>query len=134
MADATAGVTSPVVWRRWLGSELIRMRTDAGLTQRDAANALQCSVAKISYLESGDRSVSVRELQDVLLDLYEIPEDSWQRYIDAAELANRPGWWDRYSDEDLERAERRYVGLEDGASRLRAYQPSVFHGLLQTPE
>jgi transcriptional regulator with XRE-family HTH domain len=135
MAEAApAGRSSPLVARRWLGSELVRLRTEADLTQRDVAAALQCSVAKISYLESGDRAVSPRELEDVLLDLYEVPAGDWEVYLNTAEIANQQGWWDHWSDEDLPREERRYVGLEDGATRLRAYLPTIVHGLLQLPD
>jgi hypothetical protein len=70
----------------------------------------------------------------MLLDLFDVPVDERDRYIDAAEVANQQGWWEQWGDEDLPRVERRYVGLEDGAIRLRAYLPSIIHGLLQTPE
>jgi transcriptional regulator with XRE-family HTH domain len=120
--------------RRWLGAELVRLRTIAGLTQRAVAAELGCSVAKVSYLESGDRAVKARELEDVLFDLYEVPPEQRGRYLGAARAASQQGWWDRWGDEDLPEAERRYLGIEDGATRLRAFLPSIVHGLLQTPD
>jgi hypothetical protein len=98
------------------------------------AAELDCSVGKVSYLESGERPVSIEELGDVLLDLYGVPPDLRERYLDAARIACQPGWWDQWGDEDLPRGDRRYLGLEDGATRLRGFLPSIVHGLLQTPE
>ncbi|HEV7625773.1 MAG TPA: helix-turn-helix transcriptional regulator, partial [Streptomyces sp.] len=108
--------SSPLVMRRWLGAELCRLRSASGLTQRDVAAELRCSVAKVSYLEGGERAVSPEELQDVLLDLYRVPSEQRERYVDAALVARQQGWWDRWGDEDLSRAQRRYLGIEDGAT------------------
>jgi transcriptional regulator with XRE-family HTH domain len=120
--------------RRWLGAELVRLRTDAGLTQRDAAAALRCSVGKVSYLESGERAIRPDDLVTVLFDLYGVPPEQHPQLLEAARTARQRGWWDHWSDEDLARGERWYIGLEDGAVLLRAFLPSIVHGLLQTPD
>jgi hypothetical protein len=91
-------------------------------------------VAKVSYLESGERAVSPEELRDVLLDLYGVPSEQRDRYLDAALVARQQGWWDRWGDEDLPRGARRYLGTEDGAVHLRAFAPSIVHGLVQVPD
>jgi transcriptional regulator with XRE-family HTH domain len=126
--------TSPLVMRRWLGSELVRLRSAAGLTQRDVAAALGCSVGKVSYLESAERAVNLEDLEGVILELYDVPEEERGPYLDAARIACQRGWWDEWNDEDLPWSERRYLGMEDGATLLRAYLPSIVHGLLQTSE
>lgn len=133
-AGAARWRSSPLVMRRWLGSELARLRNAAGLTQREVANRLGCSVARVSYLESGERTAKASELRDVLLDLYGVASTDRDRYLHAANVASQQGWWDRLGEEDVPRTERRYLGIEDGATRLRAFLPSIVHGLLQTPD
>jgi transcriptional regulator with XRE-family HTH domain len=132
-AKATDQITSPVVWRRWLSADLVRLRNRAKLTQRDAAHALRCSVGKLSYLESGDRTIQSEELE-ILLRLYNVPKDHWQEYLDAAAAADQDGWWDAWADEELPKDLLRFIGLEDGARRIRTYNPSIVAGLLQTPD
>lgn len=126
-------ITSPVVWRRWLSSELVRLRKVANLKQKDAARGLGCSVGRLSYLESGERAFSPDDLA-TLLPLYEVPKDRWPEYLDAAEAADKDGWWDAWADEELPKDLLHYVGLEDAATRIRAYHPTIIEGLLQTPE
>jgi hypothetical protein len=57
------------------------------------------------------------------------------REIDAflalARDASRPGWWHRYGDV-LPDWFKVAVGLEESASLIRAYEPQVIPGLLQT--
>jgi transcriptional regulator with XRE-family HTH domain len=132
-AGSSARRSSPLVWRRWLGLELVLLRTGNNLSQRDVARELECSVGKISYLESGDRPPSTRELEEVLLPLYHVPDQKWDEYVNAADAADQRGWWDDWEEDDLPRTDRRYVGLEAGASEVRAFQPTIVHGLLQTP-
>jgi transcriptional regulator with XRE-family HTH domain len=127
-------ISSPIAWQRWLSGELVRLRTAARLTQRDTARALRCSVGKVSYLESGDRPVDARELSDILLPLYGVPEDERRGYVHAADTAAGDAWWDAWTDEDLPGPFRKLIGLEDAAITIRAFELSAIHGLLQTPE
>lgn len=122
----------PVVWRRWLGAELVRLRGVAKLKQSDAARALSCSVAKISYLESGDRPPTPDELRDVLLPLYGVSEQEQQAYLDAADKAVQGAWWDEWNDEDFPEGLIHHIGLEAGARLIRIFQLSLIPGLLQT--
>ena len=123
---------SPVVARRWLGKELERLRKADHRRQQDAANAMGCSVGRVSYIESGERPASVDELENVLLPLYQVPEADRPRYLAIAETANQRGWWDEWDEASLPSKLRRCIGLEDGARRMRSFQPSVIPGLLQT--
>ncbi len=45
--------SGPAMPRRRLGAELRRLREDAGLKIEDVAAALECSVSKVSRLETG---------------------------------------------------------------------------------
>lgn len=104
------------------------------MEQKTVAHALRCTVTKVSYFENAQRPVVPRDLDEVLLPLYGVPESRWPEYLEAAEKARRKGWWEEYDDEVLPEWFRRFVGFEQGASEVRAYEPQFVSGLLQTPE
>jgi transcriptional regulator with XRE-family HTH domain len=124
--------SSPTVWRRWLAFELVRLRQRAGLEQKDVAKALRCSIGKVSYYETAERPVVVRDLDEVLLPLYGVPEERWPVYLQAARDSRQKGWWERYDPATLPGWFSLFVGLEQGASRIRVYESLVVPGLLQT--
>ena len=126
-------ITSPIAWQRWLSIQLVRLRKAAGVKQADAAKAIGASVGKLSYLENGERPISVEELQQ-LLPLYDVAEANLATYVKAAEAANQTGWWDDLDEGAMPLGFKRYVGLESGASDLRSYQPTIVPGLLQTAD
>jgi transcriptional regulator with XRE-family HTH domain len=134
IVDGEVVAASPTVWRRWLAAELQRLRAKAGLDQKQVAKALRCTVTKVSYVENAQRPVVPRDLDEVLLPLYEVPADLWPAYLDAARRSREKGWWEAYSEDVLPDWFSRFVGLEQGASRLRSYDPQTVSGLLQTPE
>ncbi|MEU2668537.1 helix-turn-helix transcriptional regulator [Streptomyces sp. NPDC007164] len=80
--------------RRWLAFDLVRLRKEAGLDQNDVAKALRCTVAKVSYYETSERPVALRDLDEVLLPLHNVPEDRWDDYLRAARNARQKGWWE----------------------------------------
>lgn len=125
---------SPTVWRRWLAFELARLRKEAGLDQKDVAKALRCTVGKVSYYETAERPVVVRDLDEVLLPLYNVPEEHWPRYIKAAKDSRRKGWWEQYDTRTVPTWFSLFIGLEQGASRIRVYEAQLIPGLLQTEE
>lgn len=126
--------SSPTVWRRWLAFEIKRMRQKAGLSQAAVAMAIGSQVPKVSLIESGQRNIREKDL-DKLLRLFEVPEHLWDDYFTAAKRAHEKGWWEIYDDEHtLPDWLQQFIGLEQGAQRLRTYEPAVFPGLLQIPE
>jgi hypothetical protein len=52
-------------------------------------------------------------------------------FLSLAREASKPGWWHRYGDA-LPDWFKVAVGLEESASLIRAYEPQVVPGLLQT--
>lgn len=125
--------SSPTVWRRWLAHELRRLRLEAGLSQGDVAKTLGCRVPKISLIESTDRNVQEADL-DKMLALFDVPKAKRPPYFDAAKNARKKGWWETYGENAVPQWAELFVGLEQGAERLRTYQTAIFHGLLHTPE
>lgn len=127
------GTSSPTVLRRWIASELRRLRESLGLSQADAARFLRCQVPKISLIESNQRHVREADLKK-LLTLYEVPEVEWDYYLTVAQRSRAKGWWEQYDERTVPQAFAYYLGLEQGAERLRVYHPALIHGLLQTRE
>jgi transcriptional regulator with XRE-family HTH domain len=132
----------PVVPRRRLGAELRALREQAGLTIDEVAKALECSVSKVSRLETGQGIPYRRDVRD-LLDRYGVTDQAHRdRLMRWVREGNRQGWWDDFSDvlapdpEDplLPDNLSRYVALEQDASEVRSYEAIVVHGLLQTQD
>jgi transcriptional regulator with XRE-family HTH domain len=123
--------SSPTVWRRWLAFELKRKRQRAGLSQAEIARVLGSQVPKISLMEAGRRNVQRRDLEK-LLPLFDVPEEHWDNYFTAAENAHKKGWWEIYRGPTMPDWLQYFIGLEQGAERIRTYQPAVFPGLFQT--
>lgn len=124
--------SSPTVWRRWLAFELVRLRKQAGLDQKEVAKALRCTVAKVSYYETSERPVVLRDLDEVLLPLYGVPKERWDDYLRAARNARRKGWWEGDDGTPMPSWFSLFIGLEQGASQVRAYESEAIPGLLQT--
>ncbi|EPD95204.1 hypothetical protein HMPREF1486_01987 [Streptomyces sp. HPH0547] len=123
----------PTVRGRRLGAALRRFRLAAKLDQEHAAEALGCSTAKISRIESGANCARAPEVR-YLLDLYEVHDPTTRYQLERlARSANKRGWWlnqpvpvpDKLGD---------YLALEADATFIRTWQTSLVPGLLQTAE
>ncbi|MFN2494330.1 MAG: helix-turn-helix domain-containing protein [Pseudonocardiaceae bacterium] len=134
--------SGPAMPRRRLGAELRRLREDAGLKIEDVAAELECSVSKVSRLETGKGIPKSRDVRD-LLDRYRVPagpqRDRMMRWVGQGQ---GQGWWSDYSDvlvtggDDplVPQTLDRYVALEADAGRIETFETIVVHGLLQTEE
>ena len=71
------------VGRRELGRELRKLRKSAGLTQSDAAQALNCGQGKINKIEMTLVRIDIAEL-DKLLELYAADDDKAESLRDLA--------------------------------------------------
>ncbi len=135
-------VRGPVVPRRRLGAELRTLREQAGLTIEEVAKELECSVSKVSRLETGQGIPKLRDVRD-LLDRYGVIDQSYRdRMMRWVRDGRRQGWWHDFSDvlapdpEDplLPDNLSRYVALEQDASEVRSFESTLVHGLLQTED
>jgi transcriptional regulator with XRE-family HTH domain len=133
-------VRGPVVPRRRLGAELRTLREQAGLTIEDVATELECSVSKVSRLETGKGIPEGRDVRD-LLERYKVKDQAHRdRIMRWVREGQRQGWWHNFSDvlapdpevpllpDDLDR----YVAFEQDASEVRSFENTLVHGLLQT--
>lgn len=127
---APAHTGSPVARRRQLAAALRRARGDAGRTMDEAAAALECSVAKISRIETALVRVRVQDVRE-LADYYALDPATRDTLVDLARQARGRGWWDQYTG-TLPEPFATFIGLEDEASDVWAWEPQLIPGLLQT--
>lgn len=125
--------------RRRLGAELRRLRAASSLNLDDVARELDCSTSKISRLETGK---GIPKLPDVreLMRIYGVSSDVERNMLLRLVGDSRAqGWWEPYTEGvHPERfvldSPGRYAALETEAAAVRSFDPTVVHGLLQTPE
>ncbi len=123
----------PTVLRMALGSKLRRLREANGITREAAGYAIRGSSAKISRLELGRVGFKERDVADLLTLYGATDEREREAFLALARQANAPGWWREYGDV-LPNWFETYVGLEQAASVIRAYEPQLVPGLLQTED
>ena len=123
----------PTVLRILLGAQLRRLREAKRITLEDAGKRIRASHSKISRLETGRVGFKDRDIAD-LLTLYGVTDEEERDVLRAlARQANAPGWWHDYSDV-LPTWFEAYVGLEEVAIQIRAYEVQFVPGLLQTED
>jgi len=123
----------PTVLRMILGRQLQELREKAGLSYEQAAGAIYSSpwtVRRMERAEGGLKPLTVKSLLMAygITDVREI-----DAFLSLAREASSPGWWHSY-DDVLPSWFRIAVGLEESASLIRAYEPQVVPGLLQTED
>lgn len=121
------GGRGPEVRRRRLASELRRLRERAGLTIGEVSSSLECSISKISRIETGHVGVAPRDAREILA-LYRVNGQELEELVQLAHDARSRGWWHAYSEVFT----GSFVGLEADAGSLRAFQALLVPGLLQT--
>jgi len=114
---------------RWeLGNELRTLRIAAGKSVADAADWLECSTAKISRMENGQRGAVARDVRD-LCELYGAPEDQAKQLM---KLSRDAAAADQNSSSTIAAKYATYVALESKAKSLQNYESTFIPGLLQT--
>jgi transcriptional regulator with XRE-family HTH domain len=127
------GGGGPTALRILLGSQLRRLREAKGISLQEAGDVIRASHSKISRLETGRVGFKDRDIAD-LLTLYGVLDEQEREALRGlAHRANAPGWWHDYSD-ILPNWFEAYVGLEDAATQIRAYEVQFVPGLLQTED
>ncbi len=123
----------PTVRRIVLGSQLRRLREGKDISREAAGYSIRASESKISRLELGRVSFKERDVAD-LLTLYGVTDDAEREpLLSLARDANQPSWWQNYSDV-LPSWFQPYIGLEESATLIRAYEVQFIPGLLQTED
>ncbi|MFE0477650.1 helix-turn-helix domain-containing protein [Streptomyces sp. NPDC058947] len=121
---------APTVGQVVLGKRLQELREAAGLSRDEAARVLRVAPATVRRMETADVALKIPYVQ-ILLTAYGVAEDEVTAFVELAEEANRPGWWQRFHDV-LPEWFSLYVSLEGAARIIRCYEPHFVPGLLQT--
>jgi transcriptional regulator with XRE-family HTH domain len=123
----------PTALRIKLGAQLRRLREAQNITREQAAETIRATPSKIGRLELGQSPARRRDVAD-LLALYGLTDlQDRDSLLDLAQQASSPGWWHTFRDV-MPAWLGPYVGLEETAPVIRAYEVQFVHGLLQTPD
>jgi hypothetical protein len=122
---------SPTVLRMILGRQLQALREQAGLSYQQAADSIYASEWTLRRLEAGKGSLKPLTIKSLLITYGVTDVREIDAFLGLARDAARPGWWHSYGDA-LPEWFKVAVGLEESASLIRAYEPQVIPGLLQT--
>ncbi|WP_405815630.1 helix-turn-helix domain-containing protein [Streptomyces sp. NBC_01390] len=124
--------SAPTVGQVVLGRRLLDLRERAGLRREEAARVLRVAPATVRRMEMAEVALKIPYLQ-LLLKSYGVSDDEADAFVQLAEDANQPGWWQRFHDV-LPGWFSMHVSLEGAASLIRQYEPHFVPGLLQTEE
>lgn len=87
--------------------------------------------AKVMRMETARVSVTARDVRD-MLKLYGVEDEEYRdALVDMARRSKEKTWWADYKDIMRTGA---YIGLEDEAASLRAWEPILLPGLVQTAD
>ena len=132
-APRTENHEGPTVSRIVLGTQLRRLREEAGITREAAGDAIRASHAKISRLELGRVGFKERDVVD-LLALYGVTDEVQRSTVlDLMRQANTRGWWQQHSDL-LPSWFENYLRLEQVSKMIRTYQVQFVPGLIQNED
>ena len=129
MTDQTTGSTVP---RRQLGRYLRELRAGQRITVKTAAEKLEWSETKVWRIETGQTSLRSHDVE-LMCRIYAAPPDLTEALMGLARETKAKGWWHAYGDVIPEGFDV-YIGLEEAAAHLTAYQPELVPGLLQTEQ
>jgi len=124
--------SAPTVGQVVLGRRLLDLRERAGLKREEAARILRVAPATVRRMEMAEVSLKIPYLQ-LLLKSYGVSDEEAEAFVQLAEEANKPGWWQRFHDV-LPDWFSMHVSLEGAAALIRSYEPHFVPGLLQTEE
>ncbi len=122
----------PSVRRRQLGQMLRKLRTDADVHRRDAAEWLGVTEQNMSRIEVGKSSIKDQTVRS-LCQLYDVEANDLEVMLRLARESTQRGWWSAYRD-TLPDWARQLVGQEADAQHFWSYEPEIVPGLLQTTD
>lgn len=126
-----AATSSPTVRRRRLAAILRDLREQSGLTVAAAAAALDTSQSRLSRVERAlyppPRGPELR----IMLALYGVTGKEAEKLVVISRDARQKGWWHSYRD-SMTDGYATFIGLEDAAAAICAFEPMLIPGLFQT--
>lgn len=122
---------SPLVRRRRLADELVRLREEHGYSSARLATEIGVARQRVSRLENGHVAPDMDEMMRILT-LYGVDKARWDQLMTIARDAQQRGWWHKHADAMGQR-QALYADLEAGACDIAEYQMVFLPGLLQIP-
>jgi Domain of unknown function (DUF5753)/Helix-turn-helix domain len=122
---------SPTILRMILARQLQALREKAGMTYEQAGEAIYSSEWTIRRMERAEGGLKPLTVKSLLMAYGITDPGEIGAFLALARDASKPGWWHSY-DDVLPSWFRVAVGLEESAALIRAYEPQVIPGLLQT--
>ncbi len=89
--------SAPTVGQVVLGRRLLDLRERAGMKREEAARILRVAPATVRRMEMAEVALKIPYLQ-LLLKAYGITDEEADAFVQLAEEANKPGWWQRFHD------------------------------------
>jgi transcriptional regulator with XRE-family HTH domain len=129
-------LSNPLDSRLQLGAELRRLRKAKGLTMRQIAEFLDCSETRVSRLETGKLTGAVLKSGELrrLAEFFDVRSpDAVEELLRLLSEGEQTPWWEPYEDV-IPAGLDSLLGLRTAATRERALETVLIHGLLQTPE
>lgn len=118
------------VRQRRVSAELRALRIERGLTCQQVADAMDCSVSKISRMETNVRGLYVDEVA-ALLGFLRAPAKLRRELLALVRDGEKPNWTQVGG---LPKLWKDMIRLENDAAVIHNFEPLVIPGLLQTPE
>jgi transcriptional regulator with XRE-family HTH domain len=122
---------SPTVLRMILARQLQALREKSRMSHEQAAQAIDSSESTIRRMERAEGGLEPLTVKSLLMAYGVSDAGEIDAFLALSRDASKPGWWHSY-DDVLPSWFRAAVGLEESASLIRAYEPQVVPGLLQT--
>jgi transcriptional regulator with XRE-family HTH domain len=121
--------------REALGTRLREFRQRTGLTGKQLAEGLGWDPAKISKIETGKQTASEEDLQ-AWLQVVAVPEEVARELLSRLRAVHREHvtWRQLLRDGGTVARQREFSALEQQAQQIRAFEPVLIPGLLQTAE
>lgn len=123
--------SSPTVLRRYVGSELRRLREAAGLKREAVAEELSCSLSHVTHIEIWSTLPKPLEVK-TLLPLYGAPERT-ESFLELVKAASKgQDWWLPFKGAAPTWLEL-LLSMEASAAQIESYDSMCVRGLFQTP-
>lgn len=133
MEVVTVATGGSLVVRRQLGAKLKSLRAAAGKSLADVDEAGVASKAKLSRIESGKSAVKLVDVWG-LCRLYGASPETTDALAALVPGTQQDDWWEAYGSAVVADWFGLYAGLEVASSRIRAFEPQLVHGLVQTED
>lgn len=123
----------PTIRKRLIGSQLRRLREQAGVSVEDAAEKMGVGHSSLRRQESGHTAVSVADAQ-AYARIYGLDDEvALQRLLDLARHGRARGWWSAF-DATVGPGIIDVADAEDLAVDIKTFQPLLIPGIFQTRE